>query len=233
MSTSSRIWEFLPGFLKRKEDGVLSTIISAIQEALNELKDFLTSLKQRGLSLPSQTNIFVGEGITVGDGIVLGQTYNEADITLIGLSRGLAPYPWESIPEFGERVHVFPVDSLYYGTIRGIKRELERTRLHVDGIFETGNDPQRWILLSLADQAQLPEEQISHIFALGEEDENVRGIRIYRGYDDIFSFTVSLSNPDYVEYSKSAVKSILKTVKPAYTVGFVYFPGSTYAEEVR
>ncbi len=211
---TDRVWKFLPGFLKRAE-GVLSDITRSITDALNDLVTFLENLKALGLSQTIDPS--------------LGPAEREKELDLIAASRGLSRYSWEDLSTFEARIHAFPQDVLNFGTLNGIRQEVERSGLTAT-LYETGNDPQRWILLSLVEQGGLQEDQISHIFTLGNEDPSVRGDRIYSGVDEIFSFTVTLSG---TVPSKQEIRQIIKATKPAYTVAYVYWPGETYAEEVK
>lgn len=220
MLCGNRICKFLPGFLKRKEDGIVNDVCQAIGTALDEVITAADKLKAQ-----SMANRLVGysEYYSSDD--------RKRDLTLIGSSRFVFKRNGESWDDFETRLQQFPDDVPWFGTEKGIIKEIERTGLVVDLIGEMRDDPYRFIVLSLADQCLVPEDQISHVFALGEEEETVRGSRTFglTGCED-FIFLVYLSGE--TDYSKSGVKTTLKLTKPPYTKAYVFFPGESVAEEV-
>lgn len=219
MLYGDRVWQFLPGFLKRVQNGIYD-ICMAIGEALDEVITAAQKLKAQGM-----VNRISG----------FTEYYNsderKQDLYLHGASRFVFKRESEIWDDFETRLQQFPEDVKWFGTFGGIIKEIERTGLVVDRIEEMRDDPYRWILLSLVDQCSLPEDQISHIFALGEEATCVRGVRTFSRYDcEDFIFIVYLSGA--TTYAKSEVKSIVKFTKPPYTKAYIFFPGETVAEEV-
>jgi len=220
MLCGNRIWKFLPGFLKRKEGGIVNDVCQAIGTAFDEVIKTADKLKPQ-----SMANRLVGysEYYSSDD--------RKRDLTLIGSSRFVFKRNDESWDDFETRLQQFPDDVPWFGTEKGIIKEIERTGLVVDLIGEMRDDPYRFIVLSLADQCLVPEDRISHVFALGEEEETVRGSRTFGLTEcEDFIFLVYLSGE--TDYSKSEVKTILKSSKPPYTKAYVFFPGESVAEEV-
>ncbi|MGB3341336.1 MAG: hypothetical protein WBB37_07640 [bacterium] len=220
MLCGDRIWKFLAGFLKRKDDGIIKDICESKGAALDETITAADKLKPQSLA-----NRLVG----------YPEYYNsedrKRDLSLIGSSRFVFKRDSESWDDFETRLQQFPNDIPWFGTKKGIITEIERTGLVVDSIEEMRDDPMRFIILSFADQCAVPEDQISHVFALGEEEETVRGTRTYgRTECEDFIFLVYLSGE--TDYSKAEVKTIIKLSKPPYTKAYVFFPGESVAEEV-
>jgi len=220
MSCGDRIWKLLPGFLKRKTNGIMYGICLAKGEALDEIIAAAQKLKPQGMAnqIP-------------GFGSYYSSDERKRDLNLIGVSRFVFKRDSETWAEFETRLQQFPDDVKWFGTEKGITKEIERTGLVVDSIRELRDEIYRFIILSLVDQCPQPEDQLSHVFDLGDEDPNVRGTRIYSVDDhEDFIFLVYLSGS--TEYSKSEVKSILKLTKPPFTKGYIFFPEESVAEEV-
>lgn len=220
MLCGDRIWKILPGFLKRKPNGIMYDICLAKGEALDEIITAAQKLKPQGMA-----------NQIAGFGSYYSSDDRKRDLNLIGASRFVFKRDSETWSEFETRLQQFPDDVKWFGTEKGITKELERTGLTVDSIKELRDEIYRFIVLSLADQCSQPEDQLSHVFNLGEEDLSVRGTRTYSVEDcEDFIFLVYLSGA--TSYSKKEVKSILKLTKPPYTKGYIFFPGESVAEEV-
>ncbi|HEX7319728.1 MAG TPA: hypothetical protein VF399_05155 [bacterium] len=219
MLLGDRIWQFLPGFLKRIKNGIYD-ICLAIGEALDEIIEEAQKLKAQ----------LMANRLT-GFDEYYASDQRKADLNLIGSSRFVFKRDDESWDDYETRLQQFVNDVWWFGTEAGIIRELERTGLTVDSIEELRDEPYRFIILSLADQCGKPEDQLSHVFDLDAEDPSVRGDRTY-GIEDSedFQFLVRLSGIS--SYSKQDIKTILKQTKPPYTKGYVFFPGFQVAEEV-
>ena len=145
------------------------------------------------------------------------------DLALIGVGYGVKKRNTESWDDYEARLQAFPSDIRSAGTKQGVINELERTGLAVSQFVELNLDEKRWILLSLADQGDEPEENISHIFGKDEEwDEDVRWTRIYEWLGDLFSFFVELAGA--VPYSKGELATIIKLTKPAFTRCYLKYP---------
>jgi len=215
----SRIWLFLPNKVAGTDLSVLYHIIQAIGHALDEVLDAGRLLKARG----SANRIPGFNGYYTSDD-------RKLDLARLGVSRFLFKRDLEVWDDFEIRLQQFPIDVLDFGTSPGLKREIERTGLSCDIVEELVNDIYRWIILVLDDQIG-EEANLSHLFALGDEDPDVRGTRLYSLTDsEIFSFVVYLSGD--TAYSKFEVKEIIKFVKPAYTKCYCIFPEAEYAEVI-
>uniref|UniRef100_A0A7C6E996 Uncharacterized protein n=1 Tax=candidate division WOR-3 bacterium TaxID=2052148 RepID=A0A7C6E996_UNCW3 len=216
---TERIWLFLPNFLKGAK-GVLYHIVQAIGYALDEVFDYGKLLKARLMAnrLSGFPEYYASDD-------------RKIDLVRLGVSRFLFKRDLESWNDFEIRLQEFPTDVKDFGTAPGLKREIERTGLTCDIVEELWNDIYRWILLALADMEEIEEAELSHLFALGDEDPNVRGTRIYSLDDsELFSFVVYLSGT--AEYSKNEVREIIKFVKPAYTKCYCFFPNYEIAEVI-
>jgi len=219
MLYGDRIWQFLPGFLKQTT-GILSDICRAIGEALDTAITTGEKLKAQGMA-----------NRLVGFDEYYGSDERKADLNLLGASRFVFKRSIESWDSFESRLQQFPDDARWFGTKKGITTEIGRTGLTIDSISEMRDDPQRFILLSLADQCGIPEDQISHVFALGEEEETVRGDRIF-AVDECEGFVFLIYLSGATAYSKKEVAGVLKMVKPPYTKGYLFYPNEVVAEEV-
>jgi hypothetical protein len=219
MLTGNRIEQFLPGFLKRALGGV-HDIRLAIGESLDQAITAAQLLKAQLMA--NRLN---------GFDEYYASAQRAADLNLIGASRFVFKRDDETWDDFETRLRFFPTDVRWFGTMAGIIQELERTGLTVDSIEELRDERNRFIVLALADQCGITEDQLSHVFGLGDEDPYVRGDRGY-GLEDCedFMFLVRLSGTS--PYAKQDIKSILKQVKPPYTKAFVFFPNEQVAEEV-
>jgi hypothetical protein len=219
MLTGDRIEQFLPGFLKRALGGI-SDICQAIGEALGQAITAAQLLKAQLMANRLD-----------GFDEYYASAQRLADLNLIGASRFVFKRDDETWEDFEMRLRLFPTDVPWFGTAAGIIQELERTGLTVDSVEELREERDRFIVLSLADQCGKTEDQLSHVFALGDEDPYVRGDRGYGLVDsEDFTFLVRLSGASL--YAKQDVKSILKQVKPPYTKAFIFFPNAQVAEEV-
>lgn len=219
MLYGDRIWQFLPGFLKRAKKKIYD-ICLAKGEALDEIITAADKLKPQGMAnrLTGYTSYYNSDE-------------RKQDLNLIGSSRFVFKRESESWNDFETRLQQFPDDVKWFGTEKGVIKEIERTGLVVDSIEIMRDDVYRFIILSLADQCLVPEDNISHVFDLGQEEETVRGTRTF-GLEDCedFVFIVRLSGA--TDYSKHEVKTILKLTKPPYTKAYIFFPGETVGEEV-
>jgi hypothetical protein len=221
---SDRIWLFLPNFLKKSVGQgfslALYNIIQSIAHALDEVLDFGKLLKPRSMAnrLGDFTEYYASDD-------------RKLDLARIGASRFLFKRYSETWDDFEYRLQQFPNDVLDFGTAQGLIRELERTGLSVELLEELFNDKYRWIILSAADQCLEPEDQISHMFADGDEDPYVRGTRMYSADDsELFCFDLYLTGSTL--YAKSEIQEIVKFVKPAYTKCYCFFPNQEFAEVI-
>lgn len=219
MLYGDRIWKFLPGFLKAAQTG-LYDLCRAVGEALDEIMTAVAKLQPQGMAnrLPGFEDYYASDE-------------RKKDLVILGASRLVSKRENETWAEFETRLQQFPENVKWFGTKKGLEKEIERTGLVVDSIAEMRDDLFRWIILSLAEQCNYPEDQLSHIYELGKEDLTMRGTTEY-GRDDIEDFTFVVRLSGSTTYSKQDVKRIIKAAKPPFTKGYVFFPGLTVAEEV-
>lgn len=147
------------------KDAEVENLMEAIAEGgFQDIKDEFFLLIYRAAA-----NRHAGEGADT----YYASSERPIDVERLGKDRNLFERYSESPTEFEDRVAAFATDVVKWGNRAGLKLELERTGLLCDtdfapyGILELHDDPQRWILLSAADQALEDEENISHIFKDG------------------------------------------------------------------
>jgi hypothetical protein len=211
--------KFLPNFLKRTE-GLLYDITSSINYALTEVLNAGKLLQSQMMA--NRLSAFPAYYST---------DQRKQDLNLLGLSRFLFKRIAESWADFETRLSLFPIEVKDFGTKAGLTREINRTGLDTQLIEELTDDRYRWILENLFDQCPLFEDNISHIFNLGHEDQSVRQTRVYSLDDsEIFSFVLYLDGA--TPYSKNELQQIIKFTKPAYTKCYCFYPSAEYAEVI-
>lgn len=212
-------WNFLPPFLRRIDPLDDPEAANSPQEALckaiggetEDMAEDIGLLKIRGAAHRVSGN---AEYYASDD--------RKRDLSLIGIGYGLKRRSTESWEEYEVRLQNYPFVVRRAGTKAIIIMEIERTGVDVSRFVELNLDDKRWILLSLEDQGEETEENISHIFGKDEEpDPDVRWTRIYEFGGDLFSFFVELSG---APYSKGELSTIIMMTKPAFTRCYLKYP---------
>lgn len=229
---AERVWEYLPGFLKRPGQVTASgrvtvnwAICQGIGAALDLLDGDLQLLRARGLA-----GQFSGEFTDYYSSAV-----RRNDVRRIAQGRATGAAPHETLGDLQTYLASWGDHAAGHGTKSGLQTELERSGLQVDSITEMRDDPERWLIRSYADSIGVPLADLSLCFAYADYAGRAPGQRttiIYAWGEDWFGFRVLLSDPGMVGWDQDSVEQMVRRGKPAYTRGWVRLPGETYYVEV-
>lgn len=232
-STATRLWRYLPGFLKRRTDGELKKVVDAVGTTADVAHDDIKLLPARAAA-----NRFDGEFATY-----YGSETRQDDVARIAQGRMLAKLRNESWEEFEERLRAFfgletwdgtmqqysrVGDVAQWGCMTGLEREIERTGLVVSSIYGALEDPYRWIVRTVEGMGGARDTDFSMIVAIDGfvPDPDQRRTRIYSVLSGVWTIWIVITNPNVVTYTDNEVLDIVRLVKPAWVRAYVGLPDS-------